>query len=378
MNSDAQITLPAADAAELAQHEAVIERGLQTFYDVGTALLSIRDKRLYRADYSTFEDYCRERWQMSRIRAYQLMEAAGVVGNLLPIGNTEMSTMVNTDLQSSTIVELPTSERQARELVGLEADAQRLAWEVVQQTAPAGKITAAHVKSVVNVLKEVVTTGAIDNGSGAAVPVVADVLKAAVTEETYERMRRQEAHIVEKLTSPRGVPAALQMSESNEWYTPKQYVDAARFVMGAIDLDPASNPTANTVVQAARYYTIVDNGLQQEWRGRVWLNPPYGRDGGESNQAIWSARLIDEYRAGNVLQAVLLVNAVTDRAWFQPLWAFPICFTDHRIRFYDVNGESGSPTHGNALVYLGDDCERFAQTFSAFGVVVTNVLRKAS
>lgn len=175
----AQITLPAADAAELAQHEAVIERGLQTFYEVGTALLAIRDKRLYRADYSTFEDYCRERWQLKQSRAYQLMDAANVM----------------TNLQSSTIVELPTNESQVRQLTQLDEEAQRLAWEVVQQTAPAGKVTAAHVKSVVSVLKGVVTTGAIDNGTGESVPVVADVLKAAVTEETYERMRRQEAHM---------------------------------------------------------------------------------------------------------------------------------------------------------------------------------------
>lgn len=185
MTDTAQITLPAADAAELAQHEAVIERGLQTFYEVGTALLAIRDKRLYRADYSTFEDYCRERWQMGRNYVNKLITAAEVVTNL----GTNVPILPTT---------LPTTESQARELVGLDKEAQRLAWEVVQQTAPAGKVTAAHVKSVVSVLKEVVTTGAIDNGTGESVPVVADVLKAAVTEETYERMRRQSEYITAK------------------------------------------------------------------------------------------------------------------------------------------------------------------------------------
>lgn len=176
--------LAPSEVAELRQHETAIERGLQTFYEVGTALLAIRDKRLYRADYSTFEDYCRERWQMGRNYVNKLITAAEVVTNL----GTNVPILPTT---------LPTTESQARELLGLDKEAQRLAWEVVQQTAPAGKVTAAHVKSVVNVLREVITTGAIDPGTGQSIPLVADALKAAVTEETYERMRRQQQHIAD-------------------------------------------------------------------------------------------------------------------------------------------------------------------------------------
>jgi hypothetical protein len=61
---------------------AVIAKGLQTFVEVGNALLEIRDSRLYRAEFGTFEDYCRQRWQMSYRRAAQLMDAAQVVQNL--------------------------------------------------------------------------------------------------------------------------------------------------------------------------------------------------------------------------------------------------------------------------------------------------------
>ena len=50
----------------LTECEAVIERGLRTFVEVGEALLRIRDERLYRETHGTFEDYCRERWAMRR------------------------------------------------------------------------------------------------------------------------------------------------------------------------------------------------------------------------------------------------------------------------------------------------------------------------
>lgn len=346
--------LTTTEQQALAQYETVIETGLQTFYEVGTALLAIRDNRLYRQDYSTFEDYCRERWEMTPQHAGRMIQAAKITANLEPMGS------------------IPSSERQARELAPLEPDAQRIVWEVVQQTAPDGRVTAAHVKSVAEVFKSVVETGALDDdGDGFSVSVP-DILKARITEETYERLQRQREHINGKNG---GVPPALQASANNEWYTPAEYIEAARAVMGGIDLDPASNPIANETVRAAEYFTIEDDGLSRDWYGRVFLNPPYGRDGGESNQEIWSTRLIGDYEQGEVTEAILLVNAVTDRAWFQGLWNYPICFTNHRIRFYDPNGELGQPVTGNALVYFGRHCQRFAEVFKQFGPVVLEVVR---
>jgi hypothetical protein len=64
---------------QLTEHEAVIERGLATFVEVGTALTAIHDQQLYRASHATFQDYCRERWSLSRPRAYELMAAAEVM-----------------------------------------------------------------------------------------------------------------------------------------------------------------------------------------------------------------------------------------------------------------------------------------------------------
>jgi hypothetical protein len=76
-----EIELSVDETRALADHEAVIERDLKAFIRVGTALTDIRERRLYRAEYRTFEDYSEERWGLSVRRAYQLIEAASSVKN---------------------------------------------------------------------------------------------------------------------------------------------------------------------------------------------------------------------------------------------------------------------------------------------------------
>lgn len=162
-------------------------------------------------------------------------------------------------------------------------------------------------------------------------------------------------------------------SKSNEWYTPARYVQAAREVMGGIDVDPASNPLANETVQAARFYDITTNGLDKQWHGRVWMNPPYGRDEMGSNQDVWTRRLIEQYREGITTEAVVLVNASVDTRWFQPLWDYLICFPDHRINFYTPEISASGSTHGSALVYLGHQKDKFINVFRRFGPIVRKV-----
>ncbi|MBN1430421.1 MAG: hypothetical protein JXB07_18775, partial [Anaerolineae bacterium] len=154
------ITFVTSEAIQLREYETVIERGLSTFMDVGEALLAIRDKRLYRNTHSTFEEYCQERWGMSRSYAYRTIEAAQVAKRLLPMGN------------------IPMSERQARPLTGLEPDEQIEAWQRVIGTTPAGDITARHVQEAVDRLTEEKNG---DNGHG-----IADELLEDINEETGE------------------------------------------------------------------------------------------------------------------------------------------------------------------------------------------------
>lgn len=126
--------LAPGDAERLAELESTIDRGLTTFVEVGAALAEIRERRLYRETHGTFEDYCRERWQMSRSYAHRIIESAQVVANVqtLPIGNTA-----------------PATESQARPLAKLEPEQQREVWREAVETAPEGKVTAKHVSATV-------------------------------------------------------------------------------------------------------------------------------------------------------------------------------------------------------------------------------------
>lgn len=123
--------LAPVEASALAQHEATVERGLASFLDVGRALLAIRDDRLYRVAFTTFEDYCQQRWGIDRTYAFRLTQAAQVA-DVLPVGNT------------------PANEAQARELAPLLDQPERLreTWQQVNEQT-GGKPTAAAIRTVV-------------------------------------------------------------------------------------------------------------------------------------------------------------------------------------------------------------------------------------
>jgi len=144
--TETELSLEEAD--ELRRCEQIVERGLKTFFEVGKALMRVRDLRLYRAEYATFQDYCTQRWSMDRTYAHRLIDAASVRQNLLPIGNTG----------------LPDNEAQVRPLARLKnPEQQRDAWERAVTTA-VGRITAAHVEQVV---KEMLAQFAPDAGETA-------------------------------------------------------------------------------------------------------------------------------------------------------------------------------------------------------------------
>jgi hypothetical protein len=76
------------------------------------------------------------------------------------------------------------------------------------------------------------------------------------------------------LAEPKSEPAPLPWSGETSWFTPTEIVEAARQVLGRIDIDPASCAKAQEVIQAGLFFTEAENGLAQKWRGRVWLINP--------------------------------------------------------------------------------------------------------
>jgi ParB family transcriptional regulator, chromosome partitioning protein len=173
------------------------------------------------------------------------------------------------------------------------------------------------------------------------------------------------------------VPVVQPSTQNNEWYTPSKYVEAARLVMGAIDLDPASCEMANRTVKAERYYTREQNGLLQPWYGKMWCNPPF--TAGISSPMpmfTWGRRLVEEYHKENVQQGILLIMACIKQKWFHTLWNmedYPICFSSKRIYFHRPNGALQELRESTCFAYLGPNEQKFIEVFSQFGTIAKRV-----
>lgn len=141
----------------------------------------------------------------------------------------------------------------------------------------------------------------------------------------------------------------------DEWYTPPSILTAARDVLGTIDLDPASSEIANLTVQATRY---------------VWLNPPYTQPA----CAQFCHKAVELFDAGEIRQAIILINNSTETAYFQALLALAsaVCFPSRRIKFLDPEGRpSNRSLQGQVMIYLGPEASRFRSSFGRFGAVLT-------
>lgn len=400
--------LTVSERSQLATCEAVIAQGFKTFIEVGNALAEIRDAKLYRLTYGTFEEYCQEKWGMGQRHANRLIAAADVADDLGPIGPT-----------------LPTSESVLRPLTSLEPEARREVWQQATASAPNGKVTQAHVEATKadyqhrtqpqrtyesaipavspppvdrrqpaptarplgdNEVEAVIWRGITHHAlisdkatsqqrasaqlywlQSAGVGDFSRLLNPGVSFEADQMARIKAA--VEADLSKQARPA-LEELDNDEWYTPAYILEPARTALGSIDLDPASCATANEIVRAMTFYDKSIDGLLLPWRGNIWLNPPY------SDPLPWIEKLFAEYESGRLTTAIVLTNTANSPKWARLLWGnvqASACMLSSRIKFWRPDRPEpkgfdrdqmlwwvGPTTHPNSHA-------RFRRAFADFG-----------
>jgi hypothetical protein len=155
--------------------------------------------------------------------------------------------------------------------------------------------------------------------------------------------------------------------KTSEWYTPRHVFDALGL---EFDLDPCAPEGGVPWIPAASYYSAADDGLVQPWEGRVWLNPPYGKQ-----TAAWVRKLAAH---GN---GIALVFSRTDVRWWHdavPI-ASAVCFIEGRLTFVAGAGQSAPGNSGgpSALIAFGDDCADALER-SRLGIVYRSDRRAAA
>lgn len=132
----------------------------------------------------------------------------------------------------------------------------------------------------------------------------------------------------------------------DEWYTPKWLIDE----LGPFDCDPCA-PMIPPYPIAQLSYNKQQDGLSHEWKGTVWMNPPYSRE---------PLRAFCEKMAAHDDGIALLVNRQDNLLWQEVIFptARSMIFMRHRIKFIRPDGTTGSPFFGSCLVAWGRKCDR--------------------
>jgi hypothetical protein len=153
--------------------------------------------------------------------------------------------------------------------------------------------------------------------------------------------------------------------KSDEWLTPPEIMEK----LGAFDLDPCS-PLNRPWDTARRHYTVADDGLSKEWFGRVWMNPPFGRDA-----AKWMRRIADH---GN---GIALIPARTETAMFyESVWARAdaVLFIKGRPHFHRVDGSRASFNSGAPICLVAYGHRNVATLLTSGLGAVLPIPRKAA
>lgn len=341
---------------ELVLKPMTADEAKQCINEINSGLLAVRHRLLdlYERDgwkalgYDSWRACAMNEFNFSQTRVYELLSAAETERNI--------SAMAENDQ--------PIPERQLRPLASLEPETQRKAWQEAKATAPNGKLTAAHVETIVAAHKPPPPPA---REYEAAVPLITP---PTVLDRSLSAMDQEIAALVEpeprQATASNGSNGHAKMavhfsSDSPEHYTPSPIIKAAIACMGDIDLDPCSNSKTAPNVPALDHYTLTDDGLSRPWFGRIYMNPPYGRAIVE-----WVTKLKSEYQAGNTTEAIALVPARTDTQWFRMLDCYPCCYIEGRLTFIGNDDPAPFPS---AVFYLGERMEQFYWAFRELGTI---------
>lgn len=157
---------------------------------------------------------------------------------------------------------------------------------------------------------------------------------------------------------------------NDEYYTPSYILGRVRN-LGDIDLDPFSCELANIAVKAKTYYTLADDGFNQEWSGfqTIWINPPYSK----GNMIKVVEKVLKTYEDSDLKPEILLLtNTDNSTKWYQLALANAAgtCFVNHRINFWGLNNGKKSNRHCQTLFYYGERFKAFVYSFSDLGFIV--------
>jgi phage N-6-adenine-methyltransferase len=128
-------------------------------------------------------------------------------------------------------------------------------------------------------------------------------------------------------------------SKTDLWATPQEFFDKYNALYG-FNLDVCANQDN---AKCSNFFSIEDNGLEQEWKGSCWMNPPYGRE-----IIHWMRKAYESSLCGATV--VCLVPARTDTKWWHEYaMKGDIEFIKGRLKF--GNSKNSAPFPSAVIVF---------------------------
>lgn len=168
-------------------------------------------------------------------------------------------------------------------------------------------------------------------------------------------------------------------SRTDQWFTPQDIINRATYVLQGIDFDPASSIAANKRIKAITILT--EKSLETPWplQQSIFLNPPGGKSGNNSNTALFWKKLMEYRASGSLKHAIFLAFSLealqtTQGKGCPSLGDYTFCVPKQRIRFLNEDGSIGkAPSHSNVIAYIPGSVDRtkeFIAGFCSLGTII--------